>query len=103
MEPDAENPPLADAAFEEGLFGDLKKAAASDKNPVWLAKKLAGKKDLPAIYIACGTEDPLLPQSRNFRDLLIDNRYNVTYEEGPGAHEWDFWDTYIKKALDWLP
>lgn len=20
-----------------------------------------------------------------------------------GAHEWDFWDRYIKKAIDWLP
>ena len=27
----------------------------------------------------------------------------VTYEVGPGAHEWDFWDTYIKKVIDWLP
>ena len=31
------------------------------------------------------------------------NGFSVTYEEGPGGHEWDFWDTYIKKALDWLP
>jgi S-formylglutathione hydrolase FrmB len=22
---------------------------------------------------------------------------------GPGSHEWDFWDTYILKALEWLP
>ena len=28
---------------------------------------------------------------------------DVTYEEGPGAHEWDFWNRYIKKVLDWLP
>ena len=28
---------------------------------------------------------------------------DVTYEEGPGAHEWDFWNCYIKKVLDWLP
>ena len=26
-----------------------------------------------------------------------------TFEVGPGDHEWDFWDTYIKKAIDWLP
>ena len=26
-----------------------------------------------------------------------------TFEVGPGAHEWDFWDTYIKKAIEWLP
>ena len=92
-----------DAEFGEGLFGDLEKAAVSDKNPVWLAKELASKPNLPDIYIACGTEDYLLPHSRNFRDLLLKNGFSVTYEEGPGGHEWDFWDTYIKKVLDWLP
>lgn len=89
--------------FEEGLFGDLKKAAVSDKNPIWLVNELAGKPDLPHIYIACGTQDHLITHSRNFRDLLIKNGFRVTYEEGPGGHEWDFWDAYIKKALDWLP
>ena len=53
--------------------------------------------------MACGEDDYLLPHSRNFCKLLLENGYDVTYEEGPGAHEWDFWDTYIKKALDWLP
>ena len=28
---------------------------------------------------------------------------DLTYEEGPGNHEWDFWDRYILKILDWLP
>ena len=27
----------------------------------------------------------------------------MVYEEGQGAHEWDFWDTYIRKILEWLP
>lgn len=89
--------------FEEGIFGDLDAALVSDKNPAWLVKALAGKRDLPNVYIACGTEDRLLPHSRNFRDLLTANGFSVTYEEGPGDHNWDFWDTYIKKALDWLP
>ena len=92
-----------DMSFEEGLFGNLEKAAASDKNPIWLAQELAGGKNLPAIYIACGTEDRLISHSRNFRDLLVKNGFDVTYEEAPGDHNWDFWDTYIKKAIDWLP
>ena len=90
-------------AFAEGIFGDLEKAIDSDKNPIWLAKSLAGKKNLPNIYIACGTEDSLLPYSRGYHQLLLNCGFPVTYEEGPGGHDWDFWDTYIKKALDWLP
>lgn len=100
------NPALSrrvNTEYEEALFGDLEKAAHSDNNPAWLARKLVGKENLPDVYIACGTEDYLITHSRNFRDLLIKSGFQVTYEEGPGGHEWDFWDTYIKKAINWLP
>ena len=29
--------------------------------------------------------------------------FDVTYEEGPGVHDWYFWDEYILKAMNWLP
>ena len=93
----------ANIPFLKGIFGDLDKAAKSDSNPSVLVNALTKKKNLPSIYIACGTEDGLLSHSRNFRELLVKNGFSVTYEEGPGDHNWDFWDTYIQKALDWLP
>lgn len=92
-----------DLSFEKALLGDLELAIKSDKNPSLLAKALSGSQDLPKIYISCGTEDTLLSHSRDFRDLLESCGFQVTYEEGPGGHNWDFWDTYIKKALAWLP
>ena len=54
-------------------------------------------------YLACGTEDGLLGVNRQFRDHLLRLGYDVTYEEGPGVHDWYFWDEYILKALNWLP
>ena len=27
----------------------------------------------------------------------------AVFEIDEGSHEWDFWDTYLEKALDWLP
>jgi S-formylglutathione hydrolase FrmB len=33
----------------------------------------------------------------------LENNVDLTYEEGPGAHTWKFWDTYIEKVLNWLP
>lgn len=57
----------------------------------------------PHMYLACGLDDPLLPPNRKFRDTMQKLGVDVTYEEGPGAHEWDFWNRYIKKVLDWLP
>lgn len=92
-----------DRAFLEGFMGPLAEALISDKNPAVLVKDLAASNVKPDVYIACGTEDFLLAHSRNFRDLLTENGFQVTYEEGPGDHEWDFWDSYIKKAVEWLP
>jgi len=95
-------PAGTDCAFEEGIFGKLEKAEHSDKNPIWLAEQMAGKENLPRIYIACGTEDRLISHNRNFRDLLLKNGYNLTYEETPGNHNWYFWDQEIHKVLPWL-
>ena len=98
-----------DKAYVEAVFGPMEQAILSDNNPRVLIKRLEEmkKKDpaakLPKIYLCCGTEDGLLPQSRVCRDLLEDAGFDVTYEEGSGGHEWDFWDTYIKKVIDWLP
>lgn len=96
-------------AYEESLFGDLKEAAKTDKNPRVCIENLAKLKkenpklELPKIYLSCGTEDGLLPFTRLYRDLLKAGGFEVTYEEAPGGHEWDFWDSQIFKVLNWLP
>ena len=89
--------------FAEAIFGDLAAAEKSDKNPRVLVNALAGKSDLPKMYLACGTEDDLLPASRLYRQLLTEAGFDVTYFEGPGRHDWDFWDDQIKRVIDWLP
>lgn len=90
--------------FAESFFGDLSKVKESDKNPEWLVKKLIEEQaELPKMYLACGTEDSLLAPNQKFRDFLRASGVDVTYEEGPGNHEWDFWNRYIKKVIDWLP
>lgn len=90
--------------FAESFFGDLSKVKESDKNPEWLVKKLTAEQaELPKMYLACGTEDSLLEPNRKFRDFLLASGMDVTYEEGPGGHEWDFWNRHIKKVIDWLP
>ena len=91
-------------SYAEACFGDLTKVLESDKNPRWLVKELkkAGK-ELPKIYMACGDQDHLLPVNQDMADFLKKQGADVTFEIGPGNHEWDFWDTYIKKAIGWLP
>lgn len=91
-------------SYAEGVFGDLSKVKGSDKDIRWLAEKLRGEKaDLPKIYMACGEDDSLLSGNRSLRDRFEANGFDLTYEEGPGNHEWDFWNDYIKRAINWLP
>ncbi len=91
-------------SFAQSIFGDLEKAEESDKNPKWLVKKLKEEgKDIPKIYLTCGLQDSLLGVNREMRDFLKEQGADVTYVEGEGAHEWDFWNRSIKNVLDWLP
>ncbi|MCI6019658.1 MAG: esterase family protein [Clostridiales bacterium] len=90
--------------YAESCFGNLDELLESDKNPKYIVDQmLKAGKTFPEIYMACGTEDGLLGVNREMAAFLKDHQVNVTYEEGPGNHEWDFWDTYIKKAIEWLP
>lgn len=91
-------------SYVEACFGDLSKVLESDKNPRWLVKRLnENKKNLPKIYMACGDQDSLLPVNEDMVKFLKEQGADVTFEIGPGNHEWDFWDAYIKKAIEWLP
>jgi S-formylglutathione hydrolase FrmB len=89
----------------ETMFGiaDTADWVGSENDYEALAVKLKDSPIKPKIYMACGTEDGLIAADRAYRDLLIENGYDVTWEEGPGVHNWAFWDTYIEHVLDWLP
>ncbi|MBQ9064362.1 MAG: acetylesterase [Blautia sp.] len=104
-----ENPdpkfPIERTEVKKAIFGDdLEAVAGSEKNPrVLISRLLEDKKELPKLYMACGNDDFLKEKNDAFVSFLKENGVEHTYETGPGSHEWDFWDTYIKKALEWLP
>ncbi|WP_435300373.1 alpha/beta hydrolase [Timonella sp. A28] len=59
---------------------------------------------LPQLYQACGTEDFLYQDNLTFAKEAQARGINLyTDLEGPGNHDWMYWDTNIKKVLDWLP
>lgn len=95
---------IENKSYAESCFGDLTRVLESDKNPKYLAKqrKAAGKA-LPKIYMACGDQDSLLTVNKEMAAFLKEQGADVVFEVGPGNHEWDFWDAYIKKAIGWLP
>ncbi len=95
---------FATRRYAQAVFGPLDQVKNSDKDIAWLARQLPGTgKPLPHIYLACGVDDGLLETDRRLRDVFREQGYDVTWEEGPGSHEWDFWNRHIKRVIDWLP
>lgn len=45
----------------------------------------------------------LLTLSKDMSDFLTVHGVEHTFETGRGNHEWDFWNRYIKRIIDWLP
>lgn len=94
-----ENAITPDAMMED-VFGDFRELIVSDKNPeVQYAKLAAAGAQIPKIYMAIGTEDSLLEDNRKFRDFLQAQGADYVYEEGPGRHDWFFWNEYIDRGL----
>lgn len=89
--------------FAERIFGDLSAVAGSENDPVYLARRLKEQgTEPPEIFMACGEQDSLLPANRRFAKELENCGFSFTFITAPGGHDWDFWDAYLKKGLDWL-
>ena len=102
------DPGFTSLAGEETVFGDLEEAAKTDKSHYVVLEQLkarvaAGEVEAPKFWMSCGTEDSLMPANLKFRDMLREAGFDVTWDEEPRGHDWDFWDSQIKKVIDWLP
>ena len=91
--------PFGKRDYFQRVFGDLDQLAGSDLDVKALADQQAKNVQ---IYLACGTEDALLAKNRDFQAHLKSLGADFTYQEGPGGHDWAFWDTYIAKGIRWL-
>ncbi len=94
--------PIADYAYYRRVFGDLNQLLGSDKDPEALITNLKRNNlVIPQIYMACGTEDFLLRENRDYHNFLVTENIEHTYTESSGDHNWDFWNEYIEKGLIW--
>jgi putative tributyrin esterase len=84
------------------IFGDLDKVPGSKHDLLALAKKVARAPVKPRLYQCCGTEDFLYEQNTHFRDVVRKLPLDLTYEEGPGEHNWAYWDKMIQNVLAWM-
>ena len=84
------------------VFGDLGKVPGSRHDLFALARKAAKAPIKPRLYQCCGTEDELYPDNVRFRDAVQKLPLDLTYEEGPGEHNWAYWDKMIQTVLRWM-
>lgn len=82
------------------LFGDPDQLVSSDMNPQVQYRRLKESgSEIPFIYLACGTEDDLCGANRAFADFLRTEKADFYYEDGPGKHDWFFWNEYLQRGL----
>jgi len=86
------------------IFGEHGPARGSEHDVFHLASTLSASAGgpRPRLYQCCGTEDFLLAQNRALRDHLQPLGFDYLYEEGPGDHDWAYWDQSIQRVLKWL-
>jgi S-formylglutathione hydrolase FrmB len=86
------------------IFGEPSSVGGGPDDLFHLVSQLAAsRKPKPALYQCCGTEDYLYADNRRFRNHVRALGLKLTYEEGPGDHDWGFWDAWIQRVLAWLP
>jgi len=87
---------LQDAEWRR-VFGP--KPMETDHDLVHLARECEKAGNLPKIRIDCGTDDFLIEDNRAYHKHLEALRIDHEYEEFPGVHNWDYWDTHVRTAL----
>lgn len=90
----------------KSAFGDPQSLAGSEFDiGFWARENIRNNVEVPQLFIGVGEDDFIRDIVRLDRDALQKLNYPLHYEEAPGlGHDWDFWDIYIKKALnEWLP
>lgn len=95
--------PIRKKIFDE-IFGDYSKIANDEEDLLFIATRAKETKtSLPLLYQCCGTEDFTYELNTHFRDHAKNLGMELHYEEGPGGHNWSYWDVSIQKALEWFP
>ncbi len=93
----------ASEAYWSGIFGDLDKLENSPHDLLHLAAECKKNGLAPKLFQCCGTEDALYGLNDAARKGIQKLGLELTYEEGPGDHNWAYWDENIQHVLDWLP
>lgn len=86
----------------KGMFADPDQLAGSDSDLFAQYQKCAEKGCVPALYQSCGTEDFLYAMNLAAKERMEKLGARIKWTEGPGGHDWNFWDRRVQEMLDWF-
>jgi len=85
------------------IYGSLDKIRGTENDLFYQMKKCKEEgKEIPRLYISCGTEDFIYEESQEFCKSLKEQGIPHTYEEWQGKHDWIFWEASVKRVLEWF-
>lgn len=88
---------------KHAILGEKTAARGTELDPYYLVDQAIEKGlDIPELLIMCGTEDDLYQDNRDFISYLDDKKIAYQFEDGPGKHDYAYWDKAIEYALDWF-
>jgi len=93
-------PPRGDDAFvaeATRIFGPDSEGGSNDLYA--LVGKMRPSK-MPFLRFDCGVDDFLIESNRAYHKHLEELEIKHEYEEFPGAHTWEYWDTHVREALE---
>lgn len=85
------------------LLGPIEEAAAEHRRASAferISAAIAAGKRLPPMFLACGTEDFVLPGARRARDFLARSGVAAEVLESPGGHHWPYWRDISAKVVE---
>ncbi|MCJ8013844.1 alpha/beta hydrolase-fold protein [Paenibacillus sp. KQZ6P-2] len=100
---------LRDPNMEPGMAKEMQAVFGTELNVkpdqdlyALAAKRIEEGGQLPPVLSCCGTEDPFIKMNREFANYMRATPFGFNYVEGPGTHDWFFWEKHLKTAFDFL-
>jgi S-formylglutathione hydrolase FrmB len=84
------------------IFGEVGSQTRKENDVFQIVREVQQEriKDLPFIYLDCGTEDFLFQNNTDFAKLLREKKIPHEYRELPGKHDWNFWGAQVREFLE---
>lgn len=91
---------LGQGSYWKGIFGEVDQWKTS---PFALQELVKDHDKETKFWAWCGTEDYLYEANLSAVADLTVAGLDLTFSEGPGKHEWYYWEKHFIDILNWLP